>query len=109
MSNFNNDDPYISIYTDQNAINDGILINISPLNIFFQDMPINRITSNLYYQLQALFTSHSIVDQLLELKRTIFTKLEFAAFKKGIWQLPPNLWLIENEVDGWTLMLPDDY
>ena len=36
-------------------------------------------------------------------------KLRYAIFKGDIWQIPPGLWLIENEVGGWTLMRPEDY
>jgi hypothetical protein len=37
------------------------------------------------------------------------TKLKLARFSGGIWTLPPKLWLIENEVGGWTAMRPQDY
>ena len=26
-----------------------------------------------------------------------------------IWRIPPNLWLVRNEVSGWTAMYPEDY
>jgi hypothetical protein len=28
---------------------------------------------------------------------------------RGIYTLPPNLWLVRNEVGGWTAMFPEDY
>ena len=39
----------------------------------------------------------------------LHAKLRYAIFKGDTWQVPPGLWLIENEVGGWTLMLPEDY
>jgi len=37
------------------------------------------------------------------------TKLRLASYEGGIWKLPPGLWLIENEVHGWTVMKPEEY
>ncbi len=37
------------------------------------------------------------------------TKLLHAYDKGGIWQVPPGLWLMENELNGWTIMRPKDY
>ena len=37
------------------------------------------------------------------------TKLRYAYYKGDIWQVPPGLWLIENELGGWTVMRPEDY
>ena len=44
------------------------------------------------------------------------TKCSFAQGDPGnsgqigdIYRIPPNLWLVRNEVGGWTAMYPEDY
>jgi len=44
------------------------------------------------------------------------TKCSFAAGDPGntgeigdIYRIPPKLWLVRNEVGGWTAMFPEDY
>src|SRR6185503_607372 len=42
----------ISIYTDADALSDGTLVDISPLNLTFESLPVNRITGNLFWAVQ---------------------------------------------------------
>jgi len=93
----------ISVYTDADALEDGVLVDISALNVSFRGMPINRMTGHLWADFQQLGLDNDAIA------RAIKTKCEMASCGGGIWTLPPKLWLIENEVNGWTMMLPSDY
>jgi type I site-specific restriction endonuclease len=116
----------ISIYTDADAINDGTLVDITSLNLKFEDKPINRMTGNLFWskrpdypmndeQLAALFAECEDSDDdpinfdMQAFARDIAEKLKAITVKDRMHTLAPDLWLVENEVKGWTLMLPSDY
>ncbi|HSE98687.1 MAG TPA: hypothetical protein VLD57_10525 [Blastocatellia bacterium] len=98
----------ISVYSDAQAIEDGVLVDVSSLNVSFARMPINRMTKHLWAEFEPLFTTNGAMD-LGALAKALRTKCEMAVYRGGIWTLPPHLWLIENEVGGWTLMYPEDY
>ena len=91
----------IDKYTDGDALDDGVIVDISAFGLSFRELPINRITSNLLHDL-------GLADQS-QLPLLITGKLPSAHLSGGIWTLPPRLWLIDNELGGWTLMLPEDY
>jgi len=103
----------IDVYSDTEALADGILIDIVPLGLSFRDLPINRMTCGLW----ADFLPFCCIQRdgvepemdLQVLKRTMQIKLTLARLSGGIWTLPPRLWLIGNEVGGWTIMRPADY
>lgn len=103
----------ISVYTDAEALADGTLIDIAPLGLSFREMPVNRMTCGLWVEFLPFCgrTRDGIEPEMdpQALKRTMETKLKLARFSGGIWTLPPKLWLIENEVGGWTAMRPQDY
>ena len=98
----------ISVYSDAQAIEDGVLVDVSSLNVSFGEMPINRMTKHLWAEFEPLFTTNGRLN-LEALAKALRTKCEMAVYRGGIWTLPPHLWLIENEVGGWTLMYPEDY
>ena len=98
----------INVYTDAQALEDGVLVNVSSFNVCFKGMPINRITQHLWADLEPFFMTSAQLDHN-RLADALRTKCTMASFQGGIWTLPPNLWLIENEVNGWTLMYPEDY
>ena len=116
----------ISIYTDADAINDGTLVDISSLNLSFESKPINRMTANLFWSLRPSYPMND--EQLAELfaecddededplnfdmqafARDIMAKLIEVSGEGRLRTLPPDMWLVENEVKGWTLMYPADY
>lgn len=122
----------ISRYRDQEALSDGAIVDISSCGVRFRDMPVNRMTSGLWADLEPFllpvaaakagitFTGSAevLLDQLngqypsgylAELAAMLKTKIRLASYKGDIWQVPPGLWLIENEVNGWTIMRPEDY
>ena len=93
----------ISVYTDEQAIADGMLADIGPLGLHFNGRPVNRITGGL------LADFRPFLDAGLDLADALRTKLRYAYYKGDIWHIPPGLWLIDNELGGWTLMRPEDY
>ncbi len=97
----------ISVYTDEQAVADGVLVDISGLGLMFQRHAVNRITGGLLDQLREFFVG--IESQDKELRSMLWTKLRRTYFKGDIWHIPPGLWLIDNEVNGSTLMRPEDY
>jgi hypothetical protein len=98
----------ISVYTDAQALEDGVLVDVSSLNVSFKAMLINRMTQNLWADFEPLFTTESGLNREA-IANALRTKCEMATNRGGIWTLPPKLWLIENEVGGWTVMYPEDY
>ena len=104
----------ISIYTDADALEDGILTDVSKFGVKFNNRIINRLTVGARVALD------------LENKQscTIANNLKFIAENSkfdgvgddawGIFAPDARLgnerfWLIPNELDGYTLMLPEEY
>lgn len=116
----------IYAYTDDMAIDDGVLVDISSLGLAFESKPINRITGNLFWQerlryplndaqLEKLFAESSddedepINFDLEAFGKAIAAQLPTAGGSDRLRTLPGEVWLVENEVNGWTLMRPSDY
>ena len=98
----------ISVYTDAQALEDGVLVDVSSLNVRFQGMLINRITQHLWGDFESLFPNESELNGQASPARCE-RNVKRLCYWGGIWTLPPNVWIIENEVAGWTLMYPEDY
>jgi hypothetical protein len=71
----------------------------------FQEFPINRMTRHLFDDL----------EPFVEAEASLF-QCTFAQGDPGntgeigdIHRIPPNLWLVRNEVGSWTAMYPEDY
>ncbi len=95
----------ISQYTDQDALEDGTIVDISSLNLLFQGVPVNRMTRSLWEDLQPFVKAEAALykdNEMRALTQIMATKIRLA-FYKG------DIWLIENEADGWTAMYPEDY
>ena len=110
----------ISTYTDEDALDGGILVDLSQFtNARFAGFPINRMTSHLFEDLKPFLDldPESDAKQLGQaLGSMLLTKCTLASGDPGntgeigdICRIPPNLWLVRNEVDGWTAMYPEDY
>ena len=105
----------ISVYTDKDALEDGTIVDISLCNVRFQDRPINRMTGTLFADFKPfLLDFEGAPPWYLQLRSTLKTKLRYALETGTLgsdwpYKLPPTLWLVPNEVDGWTLMWPSDY
>lgn len=108
----------ISVYTDQQAIDDGYLVDVQAMRVIHQGTPITRMTRHLWDDFQDFLKPYTAqgMTELAALAKIIKTKLAYAAGDPGntgevgdIVKLPPKLWLVRNEVGGWTLMYPEDY
>ncbi len=101
----------ISVYTDAQALEDGVLVDISSYRLAFREKLVNRMTRTVYRELlpfARLLNPYAFDD--VNPKHMVATKLQFAGEGDGdIVKVPPRYWLLENEVDGWTLMAPEDY
>ena len=110
----------ISVYTDAEAIEDGILVDLTQFCVVqFRGVPVNRMTSHLFEDLKPFAEADPAIpggnfnEALASILRT---KCRFAQGSDDntgevgdIWRIPPNLWLVRNEVGGWTAMYPEDY
>jgi hypothetical protein len=114
FNEFWRDAEVISVYTDKNAQSDGILIDVSDLEVYFNGKIINRLTigaalctgiknlpkefakSNLEF-----IAENSVKDREGETAWGIFPGSE--------WFENEKLWLVSNEIEGFTLMKPDEY
>ena len=122
----------VSVYADAQAVEDGVLVDIGSLRMSFQGLPVNRMTRNLWAKMEPFFSTVKVPDDLplavvpaamsvgereMDLRRlasAIHTKLRYAhdpepGHAPTIFHLPPNLWMMENDAGGWTVMLPEDY
>jgi len=100
----------IYAYTDADAIADGVLVDIKSFRLSLNGLSVNRITRNLYDELMkyALHRDNALNGMLK-------AKIEHASVPEGshndgyFYSLPSNIWAIRNEIDGYTLMFPEDY
>lgn len=108
----------VSRYTDQQAVEDGLIVDLEDLGLrrlTFRGRPVNRMTSHLWEVLQPFLEPYEVQYEGAEgwrmrgLRSILKTKLQYASGEGRLWEVPPNLWLVENEVGGWTVMFPSDY
>jgi hypothetical protein len=103
----------IDCYTDADALSDGVLIDVTDLGVHFGGRPVNRFTRSVWFDWQDEFQpiGQTLPKNALHhhLRAKLQAALLSAIYKGDIWTLPERLWLIENEVEGWTLMYPQDY
>jgi hypothetical protein len=115
----------IYAYTDEMALDDGVLVDISSLGLAFESKPINRITAALFWQEQKKYPLNEaqLIEQLADCDddqepisfdleafgEVIAGQLATAGGSDRLRTLPGDIWLVENEVNGWSLMLPSDY
>ena len=120
---FWDDAEIISVYTDDMAVEDGVLVDLEALGVKaeYGGLLINRMTSHLFFALRNMTAGmHDTVEQPVlaaELEATLKTKLIFAHDSEGdgvIVTLPSGseadpIWLVCNEVGGYTAMFASDY
>jgi len=104
----------ISIYTDADAIEDGTLIDVSGCRISFNNKPINRVTDNAFHTLDFAKKQPATISNNLKFIAENSKKDREGADAWGIFEADKRLgneklWLVNNELDGYTLMLPGDY
>jgi hypothetical protein len=93
----------IDAYTDGDALRDGLLIDVSGLQIKVGGMLVNRVTQAVWQQ-----ECHAHKDRLLD--RLVNHWLPTARTDQD-WLIlaDSKLWLIPNETGGYTLLYPSDY
>lgn len=104
----------ISTYSDADAQDDGVLIDISNLSVLFNGKVINRITdgANFYFRLNEKGAETAKTD--LQFVADNSEKDREGAGAWGIYKPKQDFrnvkfWLVGNEVGGYTLMLPSEY
>lgn len=93
----------IDCYTDADALRDGILIDVSGLQIKVGGMLINRVTLAVWQQ-ECGAQKDTLRDRLLH--RWLPTA---RADRDWLILADSQLWLIPNETGGYTLLFPSDY
>jgi hypothetical protein len=95
-------------YTDAEALDDGVLVAMDSL-------PVNRVTRAVFDHFTHPMGNSpltGVVIDITTLRRVIQKMLEVEAdgdgWRVGAYAGKP-LWLVPNEVDGLTLMFPEDY
>jgi hypothetical protein len=99
--------PPIYAYYDKDAVEDGLLVPVSG------DAGVNRVTRAVFEKYAVrIADSGATVFNIAPLMEIIRIMLNVEADRDG-WRTATvdsrDLWLIPNEVDGLTLMFPDDY
>ena len=107
------DNNVISVYTDADALMDGTLSDVSGIGVYFNGRLIMRITQGAGCLLNIEHASSEALKQNLEYISVNCRKDREGADAWGIFE--PNavigkaLWLVLNEVGGYTVMLPSEY
>jgi type I site-specific restriction endonuclease len=108
-------------YTDKDALDDGVLVDLTALKITFRGKPVNRMTRTLWEEFQPFLIDHSEAEKALGIKmpskKDQLTSILRAKLKRArnsgdddyLFILPPEIWLVKNEVSGFTVMKPSDY
>ena len=120
-------DEVMSRYTDDQALEDGMLVDISTCGLIAGDRRVDRITVNLWNELSTQLAFHKETQQekddfvLVLIKRMCqgwksawveWTKTapedddRIIQVKTALKQV---IWAVENERGNYTLMLPEDY
>lgn len=111
----------IYTYSSQDAINDGILLDITKLNDKWKDGLFSFITTNLLDTHQYIIDDEINIVNLSELLSQCFLIVkkksndfkEFDHFFSGFIETPSGdkvkVFICQNELGKFTIMLPEDY
>jgi len=107
--------PPISTYTDEQAVEDGVLVDISRMGLRLAGKPVNRMTAHFYGALSE-FTNEALPG-LPTMAQILRTKLKFATQGEPsdgyLFVLPGGggdaIWAVRNELGGYTVMFASDY
>jgi len=109
-------------YSDRQAVEDGVLVNISGLKIPFQGLWVNRMTGGLWADVAEPLISEG-PDELKVIVLQGFLNAKVAKAQDSIhntgeagdiYTIPASndcgkLWLVRNEVGGFTILRPSEY
>jgi len=106
-------------YSDSQALADGTLVDVGPLGLTFRGLPLNRLAGELRKAIQSTLDAEKARHEecgacyleRVALRNWLALQMRLAVQRAGIWQVPgaPALWLLLNEVGGYTLLRPEDY
>ena len=106
-------------YTDAQALEDGVLVDISSYGLGYGGKNVNRVTSNLMRCLVPSFFGDDVVEEFVAklAKMHVTMIVSRAQPTEDDWLLTSHasiphrhkVWLVQNEVGGYTVMLPEDY
>jgi hypothetical protein len=95
-------------YTDAQALADGVLVSVHA-------PPVNRVTRAVFDHFMQLMGSSDVTGPVFDIapvKRVIEAMVALTPDEGG-WRCGSyegkELWLVPNEVEGLTLMFPEDY
>jgi len=113
-NDFWKDAEIISIYTDTDAIEDGVLVDVAVHNIPFNGKIINRVTAGVWSLLEMAEMDSAILKNRLQFISGNSKKDREDSDAWGIFEAHPHLgnakfWLVGNEIGGYSLMLPSEY
>jgi hypothetical protein len=104
--------PVIYEYTDKQAVDDGVLVDISSLGLTLDGKPVNRMTCTLFGELEPFVKAEAARfdgNENAALASILRTKLEMRTGDADLYTVPPGLWVMLNELGGYTFMKPEDY
>ena len=104
----------ISVYTDADAINDGIIHDVSEFGAEFNDLPVNRATIGVLIAMEMRNKQPVTIKHQLKYITENCRKDREDSDAWGIFEADKRLgnqklWLIPNEVNGYTIILPNEY
>ncbi|HEX8565425.1 MAG TPA: hypothetical protein VF648_07110 [Pyrinomonadaceae bacterium] len=114
LDNFWKDAEIISVYTDEDAQEDGYLTDVSNHSVKFNGKTINRLTCGAIEALK--FENLTEAEQKQTLEQIVLLS-RFDGSGEDAWGICENekvaggikLWLIPNEINGYSALLPDEY
>ena len=95
----------IDEYTDEQAIEDGVLV---PLYLLPGVGPVNRVTRAVWVHFLGEKKPKTLEPLLGAIRAMLALSPDRDGWRMGTIQ-DKRLWLVPNEVGGSTLMFPDDY
>lgn len=104
----------ISVYTDEDAIEYGDLTDISFFRVKFNNRLINRLTIGAALALNLSTKNETVAKNHIRFIAENSKKDSDGADAWGIFEPDPRLgnekmWLVNNEVGGYTILLPSEY
>lgn len=108
-------DAPVHSYLDAQAIEDGLLADVSSLRVHFHGLLINRITGTLFDGWQRNHPHPDDPDSIhTDTLRTLIVEARDRAVYHGdIWHTTTEgetrLWIIENETGHFSMIYPEDY
>jgi hypothetical protein len=105
----------ISVYTDEQAVEDGVLVSITTLGMTYCGIAIDRMTGTSFEYFHKKASGKQ--NELEAMKQAIAEKVGTAYDPDGDGYLivipekgdEGRLWLVKNERNNYTMMFPSEY